>query len=402
MISKSVIHAFLARMAGAKIVLAGFSVAFAFYYTITSATEVSTVLSLSFLRDRRSVRHLLGFFCLVVIPPVAITLLMALTPMGDVLYGGLFGVSPPAVAQARFATLVLSFSAPVLMFRALAFALIMLNRRTVWITLSTLLRFLSLGVSLIVLPHLLEGAAAGAAALVFCMLVETLFAWGAAWRFYRALPATAEGPMPGYGELWRFSWPLMLSQMMEMGITTGINLYLGRLRQADLALASFGVVQGLANVLLSPMRNLAQTAQTLVRTAEDARTLMRFAAVLALVFTLAIMAIFFSPLREWVLVDVMGLSEELAAYSTPAVKLAFLVAGGWGFAALFRGLLAAARRTNILAASAMVRLATVGALGSVVFLWPGLNGAVFGMLIWALTFAVECAVLGSRIRRGIF
>ena len=84
------------------------------------------------------------------------------------------------------------------------------------------------------------------------------------------------------------------------------------------------------------------------------------------------------------------------------MKWAFLVAGGWGFAALFRGLLAAARRTGTVAASALARLITVGLLGMGVFVWPGLNGAVFGMLLWALAFAVECAVLGTRLRRGVF
>ena len=396
MISKSVIHAFLARLAEPKIVLAAFSVSFAFYYTLTASTEVNTLLSISYLRARRSVRHLLGFFCVIVGPPVAATQLVAWTPLGAWLYGDVFGASAAAIAQAQLATFWFSLSAPILMFRALAFALIMIHRRTIWITVSTLLRLLSLSVFLVVLPAFIGGAAVGAAALVSCMVVETSFAWWAARRFYRALPREA-GPLPRYRELWGFSWPLMMSQSMEMGIVMTINIFLGRLATAELALASFGVTQGLANVVLSPMRNLVQTAQTLARTRADLRVLLGFTHGLVALFTLGIAAVFLSPLRHWVLADVMGLRGDLLAYSEPAIMITFLVAGVWGYAALFRGLLASARRTGTVAVSALARMAVVVLVGSTTLFWGGVNGAVIGILAWSATFAAEAGLLGWRL-----
>jgi len=400
MISKSAIHAFLARLAAPKITLAAFSIAFAFYYTVTSATEVFTLVSISYLKDRRALLHLLGFFCLVLTPPLALTLAVAWTPLGDWLYGRGFGASPAVIAQAQLATFFLTLSAPVLICRGMAFALIMQHRRTIWITASTLLRLLSLGVSLVVLPRWLPGASVGAAALVACMVVEAGFAWIPASGFFRALPASA-GPQPRYGELWRFSWPLMLNQGAEMGIVMTINVFLGRLASPDLALAAFGVVQGLANVLLSPLRNLVHTAQTLTRTAADVRVMWRFTHWLVVWFTLLVGAVFLlPPLRDWVLLGLMGLTEELAAYGRPGVMLAFLVAGAWGYSALFRGLLAGARRTGTIAAAAGGRLAAVAALGGLTLVFRDMNGAVFGILVWGLTFLVDVGVLGRRLRQG--
>ena len=399
MISKSVIHAFLARLAAPKIVLAAFSTSFAFYYTVASGTEVSGLISISYLRDRRCIAHLLGFFCLLLAIPVGVAQIVAWTPVGDWLYGEVFGASAEVTGQARWATFYLSLSAPVLLLRALAFGLIMINRRTILITFSTLLRLLSLAVSLVVLPLWLEGASVGAAALVTCMAVETAFAWGAAARYFRALPAR-EGDLPRYGELWRFCWPLMLNQSSEMGVVMAINVFLGRLATPDLALAAFGVVHGLANLLLSPVRNLLHTAQTLARTRADVRVMVRFAGGVVAFFTLLVGAIFLSPLRGWVLTGVMGLTAELAAYSAPAVMIAFLVAGFWGYSALFRGLLAGARRTTAIAASAGARLAIVTAAGSVTFFVGGLNGAVFGVVAWALTLAAEATILGAWLSRG--
>ncbi|MCH9046799.1 MAG: hypothetical protein IIA40_11915, partial [SAR324 cluster bacterium] len=71
-----------------------------------------------------------------------------------------------------------------------------------------------------------------------------------------------------------------------------------------------------------------------------------------------------------------------------------------GYAALFRGLLAGARRTTAIAASAGARLAIVAAAGSVTFFVGGLNGAVFGVIAWALTLAAEAAILGAWLSRG--
>ena len=396
MISKAVINAFMARLPSPKIGLAGLNVAFFFYFALTSPTETATLLSISYLRDKRSLRHLYGFFCVLLALPLSLIAVIALTPFGAWLYGTLFGASPEVIQQAQLATLVLMFSAPVLMLRALAFGMIMLKRRTVLITYSTLLRVLSLGASLVVLPYWLQGASVGAAALVICMAVESIFAFAVSLRFFRALPA-GEGPQPSYWEMWRFSWPVILNQASESGIAVAINIFLGRLASPDLALASFGVVHSLANLILAPIRNLVQTAQTLVRTSHDLRVMFRFTNYLVIFFSLLVMGLFFSPARHWVLKGVMGLTDELAAYSEPAVMATFLVIVFWGYAALFRGLLAGERKTLTFAISASGRMLTVVGLGGATLMLDNPNGAVFGVIAWGAAYFAESLILGWRL-----
>jgi len=398
MISKSVIHAFLARTLAPSISLAAFSTSFTFYYTISSATEVTSYLAISYLRDRQSLRRLLAFLCLVLAVPLTIAELVAFTQLGDWLYGGVFGVSAEAVRQAKLATFLFSLSAPVLLFRGIAFALLMINRRTIFITWSTLVRLASLGGSLFVLPFVFTGAAIGAAALVTCMFCETLFAWLFAWRHFEALPRSA-GERPGYGTLWRFAWPLAMNQASEMGVVFVINLFLGRLANADLALAAFGVVHGLVSLLFSPMRNLLQTAQTLVASRADARVLLVFTLQLAAIFGGVALVLFYTPLESRVLDGIMGLTPELARYCAPAMKLAFLMALFWALAAYCRGLLAGARSTTMLALTGALRVGTVAAVGSLTLVVAGFNGAVLGLIAWILAYAAETGVLGWRLRR---
>jgi progressive ankylosis protein len=281
--------------------------------------------------------------------------------------------------------------------RGVAFALLMMNRRTLPITASTVVRLASLAVSLALWPRALDGAAIGAAALVTCMAVEAVFAWLFALRHVRALPARTDDP-PGAGALWGFSWPLVLNQGSEIGIVFVANLFIGRLTQADLALAAFGVVHGLVGLLFSPMRNLVQTTQTLVDTGEDARVLRGFSLQLAAVFALLALGLFNTPLRDWLLSAVMGLTPALVDYSTPAVSVAFAMAFLWALSALCRGLLANQRRTRMLALTAGIRLVAVGITGAAFMAWPQPNGALLGLVAWMLAYAAEIAVLGRHLR----
>ena len=162
MISKSAIHAFLARTDTPSITLAAFNAAFTFYFALTSATEITTLLCLSYLKSRGDVLRLLRFMAVLLVIPIGLALIIALTDVGSAMFGDWFGLSAQGQREAQAAVGLLIFSMPVLLLRGVAFALLMLNRRTIIITWSTLVRLASLGASLVVLPMWLEGAAIGA------------------------------------------------------------------------------------------------------------------------------------------------------------------------------------------------------------------------------------------------
>ncbi|MCA8926898.1 MAG: hypothetical protein KDC18_02425 [Alphaproteobacteria bacterium] len=398
MISKSAIHAFLARTETPSTTLAAFNAAFTFYFAITSATEVVMLLCLSYLKSRADVWRLVGFTALLLSPSLALVLVLVFSDLGNRVFGHWFGLTEQGQWEARLAMGMLALSPPVLLARGTAFALLMLNRRTLIITFSTLIRLGSLAVWLAVLPLVLDGAAVGALALVMCMASETVFAWAFAWRLLMRMPAVRQtrDTLRGY---WRFSWPLIINSSAEMGVIFAINLYLGRLNEAELAIAAFGVVHGLVSLLMGPMRNLAQTAQTLVARREDVRVMLVFTGHLVALFTLLALVLFRTPVRDTILGSVMGLTPELAAYCEPALGIAFLMAAFWSTAALFRGLLAKARTTGFLAAGGLLRIATAVIAGAISLAHPDWNGALLGVAAWTLSYAMETLVSGWRLRR---
>lgn len=398
MISKSAIHAFLARTETPSTTLAAFNAGFTFYFAITSATEVVMLLCLSYLKSRADVWRLVGFTALLLSPSLVLALAVVFTDLGDAMFRHWFGLTDQGQWEARLTVGMLALSPPVLLARGTAFALLMLNRKTIIITCSTLIRLGSLALWLAVLPLALEGAAVGALALVLCMASETVFAWYFAWRHLMEMPAVRQSrdTLLGY---WRFSWPLIINSSAEMGVIFAINLYLGRLNNAELAIAAFGVVHGLVSLLMGPMRNLAQTAQTLVARREDVRVMLVFTGHLIVLFSLLALLLFQTPLQDVVLRGIMGLTPELAAYCEPAMGIAFLMAAFWSCAALFRGLLAKARTTAFLAAGGVLRIGTAVVAGAISLAYPDWNGAVLGVAAWTLSYAVESAVSGWRLQR---
>ena len=356
------------------------------------------MLCLSYLKSRTDLLRLLFFIAAVLTLPLVLVLFIVFTDLGSAMFGSWFGLGPEARLEARVASGLLILSMPVLLLRGAAFALLMLNRRTIIITWATLIRLLSLGLSLAVLPRWLDGAAIGAGALVFCMFAETVFAWFIAWRYFLALPAMRKASASLYG-YWRFSWPLMINQSAEMGVVFTISLFLGRLNEAELAIAAFGVAHGLVSLLMGPMRNLLQTAQTLVSLREDVRVMLVFTAQLIMIFIVLSLLLFETSLRDVVLFDIMGLTPSLAAYCEPAVRICFLMAAFWALTALFRGLLAKARTTTSLAVSGVLRIASAVAAGSLSLVYPDVNGALLGVAAWVFSYMVESAFSGWRLVR---
>jgi hypothetical protein len=401
MISKSVINAALARSPDQNVTLAAFHVAFTLYFALSSSTEVCAVLTLSFLKTRRALGRLARFMVVIVAVPWALAQVIAFTTLGDWAFGGLFGASDAVVMQAKSATFLLSLSAPILITRSICFGLILMHQRTIFITYATCIRLASLAVSLAFLPKFLAGAAVGAAALVICMALETVVALAFTQRIFRNLPqgteAGAEAP-PTFCQQWRFSWPLMMNTAAEMGVVTVVSIFLGLTADPDLALAAYSIVYGLVSLLMSPMRNLVPTAQTLVKTIADRRPIFVFALHLIVFFGLLGFVLFHTPLENYVLFNAMGLKLELRDYCAPALQLAFLMSAAWAYSALFRGLLAGARNTTMLAVSGVSRVGVAALILSVSLLFVTANGAVIGLVAWMAGYVAEAGLLALQLR----
>jgi Na+-driven multidrug efflux pump len=285
---------------------------------------------------------------------------------------------------------------PCVFFRSLAYALLMLNRRTTLVTLGTLIRLIGLFGVLVVLQGRTSGPLVGMAALTACIAIESIYAVIVARKYYLDLPVSS-GPLPTYRELWRFGWPVMLMQTAESGVAFTASFFLGRLLRPELALAAFGVLDAMMRVLLGPLRNLTQAVQTLTRNRADTRVIGKFALHLAVMFTLAMCAFQSDVVRRYVLENVMGLPPSMADYIAPALLLTPLLALSMTAAAYARGQLLASRKTTAIAVASATRILAVGVLGVVALSLSDANGAIVGVSALIAAFTTEAVILGGRV-----
>jgi O-antigen/teichoic acid export membrane protein len=408
MLSHAVISAFLARMPDPEPILAAYSMAFYLHATLGSPVWACQFVAISYIRDKASMRRLLLFSVQAFALVGWLWALIALTPFGLYFFESLFGASPAVAREAQLCVIVSTLIVPFVFFRSLAYALLMIRRRTALVTLGTFLRLIGLAGILALLSQMTNGAMVGIGALTACIGLESIYAVFAARKYYRDLPGNS-GTAPQYRELWRFGWPVMLMQTAESGVAFSVNFFLGRLFRPELAIAAFGVLDGMMRVLLGPLRNLTPAIQTLTQSRNDIAVIRRFAVQLAIGFTV-IMAVFqLEAVRVWALQDVMGLPNNIAAYVSLALRLAFVLALCMTAAAFFKGLLLSSRKTGVIAVSSGARIVAVAGVGIVALLMPDANGAdangaVVGMAALIAAFATESVILGARViyleRRG--
>ena len=77
----------------------------------------------------------------------------------------------------------------------------------------------------------------------------------------------------------------MVMQVAESGVALAAHFFLGRLPNPVTALAGFTVVDSITRLIMSPLRNLIHTTQTLVHVRTDARVIIVFAVHMAILFS---------------------------------------------------------------------------------------------------------------------
>ena len=397
MFSHAIVAGFLARFPDPTPVLAAYSIAFFFHSMMGSPVWACQMVSLSFMRCRRTARRMF-FFCWQVIAAIGwVWLVLGLTSVGDWFFGSVMGLGPEIVESAKLCILVMILMLPLVAIRMLMYAILMRARRTILVTYGTVVRVLSLFPALYICDTLMDGAVVGATAIIVCIALEMLYALVAAWPFYRRLPATSD-VRAEYKEVWIFAWPVMIMHTAEHGVSFLVSLFLGRLPNPETALAVFGVVDSALKVLLSPLRNLTVTVQSLAHEHTDYAVLAKFCLQIGVAFA-TVLALFFVPaINDWTLMAAMGLSAQLADYAGYALGIGVALALSTAAAAAARGFLISSAETRILALSSAMRLIAVALVGTTAVQLGAGNGAAVGL--WALTaaFATEAAVLLYRVR----
>ncbi len=395
-LSHTIINGALARYADYVTALAGMSVAMVVHLFIASPSYQNHTVTIAMVRGRRSLRGVLIFVGLIACYVSLVLGLIAFTSLGDLLLIDLLGAPPKIASAAREALQLLVLLPFFTGIRGFFQGLVIQSRRTSLISIATALRVAALLGFLAVGTGWFYGARLGAFALVSCVITETLLMAYFAWRVH--LPLTEQPDEKTAGQIFRYALPLAYSSCLQQTIPLLINSILGRLPDAPLALAAFGVIRGFLFLLAGPMRNLQQVYLTLVNTASDYQVLRRFAIVVALGLGLLVLLVA-GPAAQPILGQLLGLEAGLLNYLRFPLAACALFPLLYAVSNLLRGWFAGEHKTALLGYSTLFKCGFLLLVWwPIVALKPAASGAALGIALLLTAEAIEAVYL--RIQRN--
>jgi len=230
---------------------------------------------------------------------------------------------------------------------------------------------------------------------IIAALGMALTEWGVLWWNFRRFVRLGEGESTRvlrYREIVNFVWPLALTMLVQEFSRPLINLFIARQSDGALALAVLAVVYSLGQWPYrwqNEMKNLPAAFH-----AEDPEMLhvRRFMVLCGLLSISISLTLFWTPVRDLLLVQLVGVDSEFAAQSYIPLQIFVIFSPVVAFRAWLHGLAYWKRRTRVMAPSGPARLAAI-LLALLVLPLFGLHGATLGVAALLAGFTGETAMV---------
>ena len=403
-LGSQVLNGGMARVPQATTTLAAFGVAWGLVLFLAAPLVQSRELGLALVSNHADLAAVRRF---VVLAGTVLMLALAsltLTPLGHSVIEDLHGIDGTLGATVRVA---LFWLIPYPMIRGLCYfhaGLLLRVRRTAivsYATLSNLTVSILMVFVLVTLPWVREQPIRLPIIVTFGgLLVElAILLWGVAHYVMPHLPSqAADGTHPPTQlAIVRFFWPLALIMFTQEMSRPVINLFVARGANATNSLAILAVMYTLGRMPYGWLNDIRNLSLAFREEPNNRHYIQRFAVGCGLVSFATSVILFWTPLRDIILRDWIGVPAEL-------IPLAFLplhLFAGFSIAvtvrAYYHGIGIVERRTSALAPSAPARLAAI-VLTLFILLWFGVNGAIMGVASLLAGFGVEALVVWWGVR----
>ena len=380
---EQVLNGGMARMPRATETLAGYGLAWGLTALLSGALTQTRQLGLVLVTHAQAFGQVLRFVWITGLVLAALLASLAFTPVGKWVIEDLHSVGPDLASVVRLAFFWL-IPLPILRgLTRLYGGMLIRVRRTEVVSLATIS---GIGMSVVAVFGLLETAFVQRQPIRLPLLatyagVLTEFGilfWG--HRRFVHLEADSDTDLK-IGYVVRFFWPLAFIMAIQGGTRPLINLFVSRGSDGTEALAVLTVVYALGHVpygWVNEVRSLATAFQNEV----DSRVyIRRFVMGCGLISFGMMVALFWTPVKDYLLVIAIGVGPDLAVHCQTPLLIFTLFPAVVALRAYYHGIGLVEHRTQVMAPSAPSRL------GAVVLVWMvlsplELHGAT--RAIWAL------------------
>ena len=396
----SIINIGLGRTADAELALAAYGVAFSLALLVEAPVLMLIDASVARSTDRAAFRLLERFALAIGLAVTAIGLLVSLTPLYGLIVEQLMHIPPDVAARARPTLVILAFWPLPIGWRRTQQGLLIRARRTIIISLATVVRLavLAAGMAggLVLWPA--GGAVVAGVAMDLSVIAEAAVVTVAVRRVLAGEAIPAVGRPLELRELWRFYRPLATTSVIQQISRPVLNAGIATAALSVGSLAAWPVVWGLVLLIAGPAWSMQQLANALVDGQAAYRQVRRFAIGLGTLMALLVALVALTPMYELAMGRVYNLSAALQALARPAAILLIPYPLLLGIQGLLRGVLIRRGRTPAIRSAIVVNLVTLG-VAIVAGLWLARpTGVVLAALATEAALLAEVGWLAWKMR----
>ena len=321
--------AFIARLENAKYNLAAFGIAYSFAIIVEAPVIMLISASTALVTGNNSYRKLKKFTDILNALITTFHLIILIPPVFNFIVIRLMGV-PEEVAKLAYIALVIFLPwAASIGYRRFYQGILIRNNLTRRVTYGTLIRLLVIGVVGLFLYFTgVKGAYVGAGAMSLAVLVEAIVTRMMVSRSLRNLlqkEDTVNRDM-GLRSIAKFYFPLALTSILSLGVHPFVTFFMGRSHMAIESLAVLPVVNSLVFIFRSPGLSFQEVNIALIgKDRQNYRVLKNFALFLAILVTILITVMAFTPLANLWFINVSGLSNDLAELAYLPLQILILL-----------------------------------------------------------------------------
>lgn len=378
----------VARLAQPKIQLAAFgSLVMPLAQVINSPVVMLLAASTALSADHQAYERMRRFMHLACAVLTALHILVACTPLYDIIVRTVLGAPEEIVEPGRIGLLLAIPWTWALAYRRFNQGVLIRFGHSSAIGVGTLIR-LCANAAVLAAGYILgsvPGSAVAAAAITVGIIVEAIYSGLRVRPVLRnELPRTSAGPPLDYRTFLRFYVPLSLTSVIFLGIRPLFTAAISRMPNPLDSLAVFPVVTGLIYLFRSPGVAYNETSIAHIGSAGSSRTLPRFARFLVIGASAAAVVVAATPLSRIWFGTITGLDESLLSLAVVGLWLACLLPAISVLQSHFQGAILYSRKTrSITVAVAIYLVATTTLLWSAIA-WgtiPGIYAAIVAMTV---------------------
>ncbi|QOR33898.1 hypothetical protein IMX26_10380 [Clostridium sp. 'deep sea'] len=394
--SHNIINYALGQTPNTAIALSAYSVAMSVSMMIMAPIWVLSKVTTAVAQGRKSAKNSINVALQATMLVSAIMILIAYTPLNKLVFKTLMGVSTETFPDVLKAFKVFIFMPILGAIRATHQSFIALRRKTIWLTIGTIIRIISMFIltKILITLNLIRGSYIGALILVIGFGIEGLvwFIKGRPWLKEANAANTANVDENSTSKIWLLLLPLVIAQLINGFVDTSISAGLNRVTNPELSLSSYFLARTIAWIFLAVSYSASQMVLVFVKKQTDFKFVKKFVYILSVIMVILVGLVAFTPLGKFMYVNILNVEVGLAKLALKSLAVFAFAPPAMFIVEMYQGVLIKKRQSKKITICKVVNITVlIATIFTLVKLAPQLGGMI-GSFSFTLAYYCEALV----------